>query len=122
MKITSFNPIIVTKDAKAVTALFEELGFEIRHTKGGFNAENVRIYDMKNADGFRVDVSEKDGLEQARLVIRMNVDDINEACKLLTAHGFKNARGDEIEDSGSSKTALMVSPSGYCIRVIQHTK
>lgn len=122
MKITSFNPIIMTKDAKAVTDLFEELGFELRHTKGGFNKENVTIYDMKNADGFRVDVSQKDGLEQDRLVIRMNVDNINEAYELLKAHGFRNVRGDEIEDSGSSKTALMISPTGYCIRVIQHTK
>ena len=77
---------------------------------------------MKNADGFRVDVAQEDGFEQDKLVMRMNVDDIDEAYRLLTAHGFKNARGDEIEDSGSSKTALMVSPSGYCIRVIQHTK
>lgn len=33
VKITAFNPLIVTKDAAPVIALFEELGFEKRHTK-----------------------------------------------------------------------------------------
>ena len=32
MKITSFNPLIVTKDAASTIALFEALGFERRHT------------------------------------------------------------------------------------------
>ena len=31
MKITSFNPQIITKDAEAVAKLFEEMGFEKRH-------------------------------------------------------------------------------------------
>ena len=122
MKITGFNPLIVTKDAEPVIRLFEELGFEIKHKKGNFNEENVTVYGMKNADGFRVDVSEHKGLERDMQVIRMNVDDITEAIEMLTAHDFKNVRGDEIEDSGSSKTALMVSPTGYCIRVVQHIK
>lgn len=33
MKITSFNPLIVTKDAESAVRLFEELGFEKRHTR-----------------------------------------------------------------------------------------
>lgn len=33
MKITSFNPLIVTRDAENVIRLFEELGFERRHRK-----------------------------------------------------------------------------------------
>ena len=41
MKITSFNPLIVTKDAESAIALFEELGFERRHTKQGIGADNV---------------------------------------------------------------------------------
>ena len=31
MKITAFNPQIVTKDPEALIALFEELGLEKRH-------------------------------------------------------------------------------------------
>ena len=37
MKITSFYPSIVTKNAEATIALFEALGFERRHTKTGIN-------------------------------------------------------------------------------------
>ena len=33
MKITAFNPQIVTKDPEVLIALFEELGFERRHKK-----------------------------------------------------------------------------------------
>ena len=31
MKITSFNPLIVSKQAEEIVALFEELGFKKRH-------------------------------------------------------------------------------------------
>ena len=77
---------------------------------------------MKHPNGFRVDVAQTDGLPQDQTLIRMNVDNIEEAIELLAAHGFKNPVGNEIEDSGSSKTALMISPTGFSIRVIQHTK
>ena len=32
MKITSFNPLIVTSDSESIIKLFEELGFEKKHT------------------------------------------------------------------------------------------
>jgi len=33
MKITTFNPSIITKEAEPVIKLFEELGFEQTHNK-----------------------------------------------------------------------------------------
>ena len=33
MKITSFNPMIVTKDLESVVAIFEALGFEKSHNR-----------------------------------------------------------------------------------------
>ena len=41
MKITSFNPLIATKDAASTIALFEALGFERRHTKESIGLDNV---------------------------------------------------------------------------------
>ena len=35
MRITAFNPQIVTKDPEPIIKLFEELGFEKRHVKEG---------------------------------------------------------------------------------------
>ena len=57
MKITAFNPLIVTKDSKSAVELFEELGFEKRHTKTGINDKDITNFDLKDENGFRVDVA-----------------------------------------------------------------
>ena len=41
MKITTFNPQIITKDAEAVAKLFEELGFERRHNPKGIGELDI---------------------------------------------------------------------------------
>ncbi|MCR5121999.1 MAG: hypothetical protein K6B74_06225 [Ruminococcus sp.] len=121
MKITAFNPLIVTKDAKAVTELFEVLGFEHAHKKTGIN-DDVTSFDMKHPGGFRVDVAQVDQMPQDMTAIRMNVRDFDEAYKFLTEHGFKNAQGDKVTETGSSKATLMVSPSGFAISLAEHIR
>lgn len=121
MKITAFNPLIVAKDAEAITELFEAIGFEHAHRKEGING-HVTNYDMKSPDGFRVDVAQSDNLPQALTTIRMNVDDFEEAYEFLKARGFKNAQGDKFTETGSSKDTLMISPSGFSISISQHIK
>ena len=52
MKITTFNPLILTKDPESAIKVFEELGFKRRHTKEGigmFGATNVRMKDVEEA-------------------------------------------------------------------------
>jgi len=124
MKITSFNPLIITKDAESVIALFEELGFERRHKKTGINenVESVRMR-LENEDGkiFHVDVASVP-VPQDMTSIRMNVDDFDEAYKMLEDKGFKNAQGDRVTDTGSSRSTLMVSPSGFSISITKHIK
>ena len=122
MKVTAFNPLILSKDAKAITELFEALGFEYRHTKTNINDKDITSFDMKLPDGFRVDVAQVEQMPQDMTAIRMNVRDFDEAYEFLTAHGFKNSQGDRITDTGSSKATLMVSPSGYAISLAQHIK
>ena len=122
MKVTEFNPLILSKDAKAITEFFEALGFEYRHTKTNINDKDITSFDMKNPDGFRVDVAQVEQMPQDMTAIRMNVRDFDEAYEFLTAHGFKNSQGDRITDTGSSKATLMVSPSGYAISLAQHIK
>ena len=122
MKITTFNPLIVTKDAEPVIALFEALGFEKRHTKEGISINNVTDIRMKDANGFHVDITQGNG---EWTMIRMNVDNLEEAVKLLEARGFHKARHEaahETVDTGSSKFNIMVSPSGVIISVSQHIK
>ena len=125
MKITSFNPLIVTSNAETVIATFEALGFERRHKKTGINDSD--IYDVRlrleNEDGkvFHVDVTQAP-VPQDITTIRMNVDNFEEAYELLQAKGFKNAQGDKITETGSSRSTMMVSQSGFSISISQHIK
>ena len=123
MKITTFNPQIITKDAEPIVRLFEELGFEKRHNPEGIGELNVEGIRMKDANGFYLDISMPDvQLPQDVTVIRINVDDYDETYKLLTEHGFKNFYGDKAVETKSSRSALMISPSGIAINLIQHLK
>ena len=122
MKITSFNPAIISRDAEAVIQLFEALGFERQHEKTGINDKDITSTRMKDANGFHVDVVQVDHLPQDITAIRMNVDDFDEAYAFLTAHGFKNAQGEKVTDTGSSHATMMVSPSGFAINLAKHIK
>ena len=122
MKITAFNPMILTPKAEEAIELFEALGFEQRHKKEGITESNVTGVDMKNADGFRVNVVQVDQFPQAATTIRMNVRDFDEAYQVLASHGFKNPQGDKIEDTGTSRACMMVSPSGFSISLSQHIR
>ena len=122
MTITSFNPLIVTRDAAPVIALFEELGFEKRHTKEGISINNTTDVRMKDANGFHVDVSQGSG---EWTMIRMNVDNLEEAIAFLEERGFHKARhavAKDTIDTGSSRFNIMVSASGFILAVSQHTK
>ena len=122
MKITSFNPLIVTKDTESTIKLFQDLGFEVRHTKQGISKNNVTDVRMKDKNGFHVDVTQGTG---EWTMIRMNVDNLEETVAFLEAHGFHKARHDAAHDTidtGSSKINIMVSPSGFIISVSQHIK
>lgn len=122
MKITSFNPLIVTKDPESAIKLFEELGFEKRHTKEGIGINNVTDVRMKDANGFHVDVSRGDG---EWTMVRMNVDNLEEAIAFLEARGFHKARheaANETVDTGSSRFNIMVSATGFIFAVSQHIK
>ena len=125
MKITTFNPMIVTKDAESVIKLFEELGFERRHMKTGINDQDITSVRMRytGEDGkiFHVDVAEAH-TPQDITTIRMNVDNFDEAFKLLDEKGFKNAQGDRVTETGSSKSTMMISPTGFPINITEHIK
>ena len=121
MKITSFNPLIVTTKQVESQALFETLGFEKRHNKVSGVSEDIKTVRMKDANGFHVDITKVNELERDMTIIRMNVDDLDAAYALLTAHGFKPVDGSTSLTS-SSKSVLMTSPSGFAIDIVKHIK
>ena len=121
MKITAFNPLIVSPKAAEVIALMEALGFERAHTKTGIE-ENITSVDLKHPGGFRVDVAQVDQFPQDLTAIRMNVRDFDEAYEFLTARGFKNMQNGTVTDTGSAKACMLYSPSGFGINLIQHIR
>ena len=123
MKITTFNPQIITNDAQPLVKLFEDLGFEKRHSPKGIGELDVTGIRMKDNNGFAVDISVPNAdLPQDIASIRMNVDNFEQAYDLLVSHGFRNYYGDHIVERDSSKSALMIAPSGFSINLVQHIK
>ena len=123
MKITGFNPMVVSKDADKLIALFEELGFEIRHQPAADAGHgDVITTRMKDANGNYIDIVSSDFFPQDLTEIRINVDDLEEACSIFTSHDFQNTRGEATVDLKTSKTAVMLSPSGCMISLVKHLK
>ena len=121
MKITTFNPMILTKNADEVIKLFEALGFEKRHAPTVDTGKGmVTSTRMKNADGFCIDIAGVDSMPQDRTIIRMNVDDFDEAFEMLTARGF-TCTGKPVE-TPKNKSRMMVSPTGFAFDLCQHIK
>lgn len=124
MKITTFDPIIVSPKSGDVIRLFEELGFEKTHAPVT-EVENGEVQDirMKNESGFHIDIAEDiNNIPNDLVLIRMNVDDFEEAYNIFIKHGFKNTRGDDTLNTKTSKAATMVSPSGVTIVLVKHIK
>lgn len=122
MKITTFNPMILSKDADNIIKLFEEMGFVRHHTKEGIGDNKITDVRMKHANGYYVDIAHG---EDEYTLIRINVDDFDEAIAFLSAHGFRkpnHERASQVVDTGSSKFTIMVGPSGYLLDISQHIK
>ena len=123
MKITTFNPQIITNNAEALVELFQELGFEKHHNPDGIGDLNVEGIRMKDANGFCLDISQPElALPQDVTAIRMNVDDFDEAYGMLTEKGFRNFYGEKIMETKSSRSAIMISPSGFAFNLVQHIR
>ena len=123
MQITTFNPMILSKNADEIIKLFEELGFERRHKVDNIDDKDISSVRMTDANGFHVDVARVESMEKDMTTIRMNVRDFDEAYAFLKAHGFKNARDeDHIVESKSARSCLMFAPSGFSIQLTQHIR
>ena len=123
MKITTFNPMILTPKADEVIRLFEELGFEKRHAPTIDTGKTmVTSTRMKDANGFHIDIAGVAALPRDMTIIRMNVDNFDEAFEMLTAKGFTHRGGEQGVVTETNKSALMISPSGFAFDLCQHIK
>lgn len=124
MKITAFNPAILTTKPDEALALFEALGFARRHQNENIEEEAISAnYRLKDENGFYIDINAFDNLPRDVTLIRMNVDNFDEGYALLKRHGFQNALGEgKFIETPFLKGAHMVSPSGFGIMLMQHIK
>lgn len=123
MQITTFNPMILSKNAEEIIKLFEELGFERRHKVDNIDDKDISSVRMTDANGFHVDVARVETMERDMTTMRMNVSDFDEAYEFLKAHGFKNSRGEDYAvESKSARSCLMIAPSGFSIQLTQHIR
>ena len=122
MKITTFDPSIITKDAGPVIKLFEELGFQQTHNKAENRDVEFSAHRMKDANGFHVDVVEVPVIPQTYTAIRINVDNFDEAYAFFMSKGFRESKSFAPSTTESSKYAYLVSPSGFIIDLCEHIK
>ena len=122
MKITRFCPLIVTKDPESTIKLFEELGFEKRHTKTDVEGGANVAVTMKDANGFSVIVAKTETAPRDITTIQVNVDNFDEAYDFLINRGFINPRGDKVTETSSSKATMLVAPTGFSLTIDEHLK
>lgn len=115
--------MIVTSKAAEMIALFEALGFEKRHAPSiDIGYSDVTFTRMADDNGNHVDIADVKNISQDKTIIRMNVDNFEEAYELLTEKGFWNPRKERTIDTKTSKGAKMVSTSGLEFYLCQHIK
>ena len=122
MKITGFCPIIVTRNADEAAKVFEDLGFEKKHTKTDIEGGANTNYALKDAEGNRINIASSEKIPQDLMAVNINVDNFQEAYDFLIAHGFVNPRGDKVTDTSSSRATLLFSPSGFAVNIAEHIK
>ena len=123
MTITTFNPMILSKDADTIIKLFEELGFEKKHQVDNIDSKDITSVRMEDSNGFNLDVARVESMATDMTTMRMNVRDFDEAYEFFKARGFKNARGeDHTVESKSARSCLLISPSGFSIQLTQHIR
>jgi hypothetical protein len=123
MKITGFNPAVITSRYDDTVKLFESLGFERRHQNEEISGTVTASTRLKNEEGFVIDINKAEELPRDITLIRMNVDNFDECYQLFKERGFKNAMGgDTVIEEPFLKGAHIISPSGFGIMLMQHIK
>ena len=125
MKITTFNPMIVTNRPEEVLKYFEMFGFTKKHapTMKMQNGEEFTDYRLETENGFSMDVAAiSTPLPMEGPALRMNVDDFDEAYKMLTDCGYKATHEGGIVETEHSKSVALIGPVGFTIYLVQHIK
>lgn len=124
MKITTFDPSIITKRPQAVIAAFETLGYTRSHNRVREDGVSFSAVRMKNPSGFHVDVIEAADapIKQDLTVIRVNVDDFDAAVALFKSRGYTEPNGFSTGKTRNSRYVYLRSPSGFFMDICQNVR
>ena len=129
MEITSFYPMIPTKDFEATKATYEALGFKVAHTISNPDdkLKDKRMFTiMKNDNGLRValyagpEYNEDTDFNTLPGQIWMNVRDFDATVALFKEHGYTNTT--EVSEYKFMKVISMRAPEGIIITVVYHKR
>ena len=125
MKITTFNPMIITNRSEEVLKVFEKFGFTKKHapTYTMASGDEFTDYRLQNENGFYMDVGVINiPLPMEIPAIRINVDDFDEAYNMLTGYGYKATHEQPVIENEHTKAAALIGPIGFTIYLVQHLK
>lgn len=120
MKITAFYPTVATRDTEKIIKDMEKVGFRIIHQRFDLFDEGDTEYVLENENGQRMDVVSCPEIDEDRYVVRINVDDFDEAMKIYTEQGFTVCKGPRILPD--SKNIVLFAPGKLPILLMQHIK
>lgn len=120
MKITAFYPAILTKNADKIIEHQSKFGFSVIHERDDLFCPGDKEYVLENENGKRMDVVYVEELEKNCFMVRVNVDDFDEALNIYLNDGFTIFKGPSIDDC--SKNVLLNCPDGELIMLMQHIK
>jgi len=122
MNTKSLYPYIITDKYEETLRFYtESLGFRMKHDHVRVDGGHIAV--ITNAAGNDMEIMEQlhAGPEKLYTVshgLRMNVDDLEAACRELEEKGCR-VEG-EIQDIPLGKIAVITDPNGMCITLIQH--
>jgi len=125
MKTKSLYPYIITdKYEETVRFYVDSLGFQIKHDHVR-EGDGGHIAVLTNEAGCDMEVMERPACGPEKLGtidfgLRMNVDDLEAACRELQEKGCRME--DAIQDIPLGKIAVVIDPSGTSITLIQHIR
>ena len=122
MKVTGINPVFAVKDFEETLPIYEALGFKVIHKNPGL--KGCMYYVLADEEDHRFDVAlqpDVDPETDITQMLRINVDDFDEAYKLFTDKGFTSKRG--VHDTDSFTCVSLTDPTGcYSVYLTKHKR
>lgn len=121
MKITSFNPSIVSTDPEKTIETFKSLGFEQKHHNSEASSKGNSATILESPEGYRIGIYSTEISPRSFAAIHMNVDNIDEAVAHFEKLGFVNRRPNG-EGNRSARATMLFAPEGYAIEISEHIR